>query len=139
MADYDVIVIGAGNAALAASVSAREAGAGRVVVVEKATRGSRGGNTFFSGGLLRFAFADVEELLEIVPEARDVPGFIDGVEPYPKEAFLADLMRMTEGRADPELADILISNSFDVVRWLANNGIKMERALSLGGVMVGNV
>ncbi len=139
MADYDVIVIGAGNAALAASVSAREAGARRVVVLEKATRQMRGGNTFFSGGLLRFAFSDVEELLEIVPEARDVPGFVDGVEPYPKEAFLADLMRMTEGRADPELADILISNSCDVVRGLANHGIKMEIAMSLGGVKVGNV
>jgi len=139
LADYDVIVIGAGNAALAASVSAREAGAGRVVVLEKATRQMRGGNTYFSGGLLRFAFSDVEELLEIVPEARDVPGFVDGVEPYPKEAFLADLMRMTDGRADPELADILISNSLDVVRWLANHGIKMEIAMSLGGVKVGNV
>lgn len=139
MADYDVIVIGAGNAALAASVSAREAGAERVVALEKATRGSRGGNTFFSGGLLRFAFSDVEELLEIVPEARDVAGFMDGVEPYPKEAFLADFMRMTEGRTDPELADIVISNSFDVVRWLANHGIKMELALSLSGVKVGNV
>ncbi len=136
MADYDVIVIGAGNAALAASVSAREAGAGRVVVLEKATRQARGGNTFFSGGLLRFAFSDVEELLEIVPEARDVAGFMDGVEPYPKAAFLADLMRMTEGRTDPELADIVISNSFDVVRWLANHGIKMELALSLGGIKV---
>ena len=139
MADYDVIVIGAGNAAFAASVSAREAGAERVVVLEKATRGMRGGNTFFSGGLLRFAFSDVEELLEIVPEARDVAGFMDGVEPYPKEAFLADFMRMTEGRADPELTDIVISNSFDAVRWLANQGIKMELALSLSGVKVGNV
>jgi glycine/D-amino acid oxidase-like deaminating enzyme len=53
MADYDVVVVGAGNAALAAAVSAREQGARRVVVLEKAPRELRGGNTHYSGGLLR--------------------------------------------------------------------------------------
>ncbi|MBV8054514.1 MAG: FAD-binding protein, partial [Deltaproteobacteria bacterium] len=38
MADYDVIVVGAGNAALAASVSARNSGAERVLVLEKASQ-----------------------------------------------------------------------------------------------------
>ena len=55
MTQYDVIVVGAGNAALAAAVSARENGAERVVVLEKAPREMRGGNTHWSGGVLRFA------------------------------------------------------------------------------------
>ena len=54
MPDYDVIVVGAGNAAMAA-VSAREQGAGRVLMLEKAPRELRGGNTHYSGGLLRIA------------------------------------------------------------------------------------
>ncbi|MBI2586871.1 MAG: FAD-binding protein, partial [Rhodospirillales bacterium] len=41
MAEYDVIVVGAGNAALAASVSARENGAAKVLVLEKAPKGMR--------------------------------------------------------------------------------------------------
>ena len=73
--DYDVIVVGAGNAALAA-VSARERGSGRVVALEKAPRALRGGNTHYSGGLLRIAFDRAEDLRALVPDAeREVPGF----------------------------------------------------------------
>jgi succinate dehydrogenase/fumarate reductase flavoprotein subunit len=68
MADYDVVVIGAGNAALAAAVSAREQGASRVAVLEKAPRELRGGNTHYGGGLLRFAYEQAEDLLPLVPD-----------------------------------------------------------------------
>lgn len=47
MPEYDVIVVGAGNAALATAVSAREQGAGRVVVLERAPDALRGGNTHY--------------------------------------------------------------------------------------------
>ena len=53
--DYDVVVVGAGNAALTAALAAYEEGAS-VVVLEKATKELRGGNTRFSGGLFRFAY-----------------------------------------------------------------------------------
>ena len=55
MQGHDVVVVGAGNAGLCAALSAREAGA-RVLVLEKAPRPERGGNTAFTGGLLRFTF-----------------------------------------------------------------------------------
>ncbi len=137
--DYDVVVVGAGNAALAAAVSAREAGAERVVVLEKAPREMRGGNTHYSGGLFRFAFDRVEDLLRVVPDANALAGFSEGVEPYPEDAFFADLLGVTHGRTDRELAGVLISNSFDTVRWMVEQGLKMEPAVSLGGVRVGNM
>jgi tricarballylate dehydrogenase len=139
MAECDVVVVGAGNAALAAAVSAREQGAARVVVLEKAPRELRGGNTHYSGGLLRFAYDRVEDLLPLVPDVeQQVPGFIGGVEPYPPKRFHADLERVTEGRSDPELAEILVSRSYDTARWMARQGIAMEPAVSLSGVRVGN-
>jgi len=139
MADYDVVVVGAGNAAMAAAVSAREQGAGRVAVLEKAPRELRGGNTHYSGGLLRFAYDRAEDLLPLVPNVDEqVPGFLAGVEPYPQKRFHADLERVTEGRSDPELAEILIGRSYDTVRWMAAQGIAMEAAVSLSAVRVGN-
>ncbi|HEV8441634.1 MAG TPA: FAD-dependent tricarballylate dehydrogenase TcuA [Methylomirabilota bacterium] len=139
MAEYDVIVVGAGNAALAAAVSAREQGAARVLALEKAPEELRGGNTHYSGGLFRFAYAEVDDLRPLVPDAeRQVAGFFRDVEPYPRERFWQDLMRVTEGRADPELAEILIGRSYDTVCWMAKQGIPMEPAVSLSAVRVGD-
>src|SRR3954462_11838266 len=108
MYDYDVIVIGAGNAALAASVSAKENGAERVLVLEKAPRAMRGGNTHWSRGVLRFAFDDPQELAPLLPGVeKDYEDFFAGVSPYPKATYLADLKRVTAGRTDPELSEIL--------------------------------
>jgi tricarballylate dehydrogenase len=137
--EFDVIVVGAGNAAMAAAVSAREHGAARVVVLEKAPRELRGGNTHYSGGLFRFAYDRPDDLVPLVGDAaREVPDFPAGVEPYPHADFWRDLLRVTEGRADRELGEILIGRSFDTVRWMTAQGIAMEPALSLSGVRIGS-
>src|SRR5580704_10165827 len=139
MPKYDVIVVGAGNAALAASVSARNAGAARVLVLEKAPEEMCGGNTHYSGGLLRIAFDSIDQILRLMPKARELKGFVEGVEAYPRDAFWSDLRRMTNNRTDPELAEILIANSFETAAWMVDQGIRFELAISLGAVRVGNV
>jgi tricarballylate dehydrogenase len=139
MTDYDVIVVGAGNAALSAAVSARNSGATRVLVLEKAPEPLRGGNTHYSGGLLRIAFDRPEDILELAPKARELEGFVEGIEPYPCDAFWSDLRLMTGARADPELGEILISKSYETARWMAEQGIRFEPAITLGAVKVGGV
>jgi tricarballylate dehydrogenase len=140
MTDFDVIVVGAGNAALAAANSARENGAGRVLVLEKASREERGGNTHFSGGLLRIAFNRGRDLEPLVPDAEaEVPGFFEDVEPYSADDFMADLLRVTAHKTDRDLAGILIGNSYDTVRWMHEYAdIPMEPAVSLSAIRVGN-
>ena len=54
--------------------------------------------------------------MPLVPDVeQQVPGFITGVEPYPHKRFREDLDRVTEGRSDPELSEILIGRSYDTV------------------------
>ena len=138
--EYDVIVVGAGNAALAAAVSAKENGAERVVVLEKAPRAMRGGNTHWSGGVLRFAFDDPREIAPLVPEAeKQHEDFYAGIEPYTRADYHGDLMRVTAGRTDPVLSRILVDNSKDTVFWMKNTGnIEMEPATTLSAVRKDN-
>ena len=140
MIQYDVIVVGAGNAALAAAVSARENGAERVVVLEKAPREMRGGNTHWSGGVLRFAFDDPREIGVLLPGIEDeLEDFYDGIQPYTFDDFHGDLMRVTSGQTDAVLSRILVQNSKDTVFWMNRVGnIRMEPATSLTGVRKGN-
>ena len=59
---FDVIVVGAGNAALCAAISAKEQGAAKVLVLEKAPLEERGGNSLFTAGGFRFVHQGLDDL-----------------------------------------------------------------------------
>ncbi len=125
----ELLVIGAGNAALVAAEKAHDEGI-KVTILERAPKERRGGNSAFSGGLFRFAYKDFEQVKEII---KDMPGieFKDvEVEPYPADMFYGDLMRVTEGLADPGLSEMLVNRSQEVVTWMASHGIDWELHLS---------
>lgn len=128
---FDVIVVGAGNAALTAALAARSEGA-RVLVSEKASRSLRGGNTRFSGGLFRCTYNGLAELLPVVRGNDNADTVV--VEPYTRADFLKDLERVTGGRADPALSEILVDRSYDTVRWMAELGVPWEFNRAVGAV-----
>ena len=116
-AEYDVIVVGAGNAALCAALAAQEGGA-KVLVLEKASKGERGGNTFFSGGGFRFPYRGIDDIRALIPDLSDEE--VAGIEvgSYTEADMRSDLMRVTEGLADPGLVDRLVGAGYETVQWM---------------------
>jgi tricarballylate dehydrogenase len=123
---YDVIVIGGGSAAFEAAIAAREGGAERVVMLEKAPESEYGGNARYSGTGFRFWHAGAQEIREFVPDV-DAEYFKSlQINPYAKEDFASDLKRMTQGRMDPILAQTLVDESNAAIHWMQKIGIRWE-------------
>ena len=122
---YDVVVVGAGNAALTAALSAHQSGA-RVLVLEKAPEAEKGGNSRFSGGLFRFAYDSIEDLKPLRPEVPAAEW--DRVEAgqYDPDRYMADILRVTQGEANRELATTLTRESQPTMVWMTELGVKWE-------------
>lgn len=125
--ETDVVVVGAGNAALCAALSARENGA-RVTVLEWAPEDLRGGNSRFTGGMMRFVYNGVEDLLKVVPELDPTEQENTDFGVYTREQFFEDMERLTQYRADPELVQIMIDGSLDTMIWMQQKGIRFYPA-----------
>ena len=121
---YDVIVVGAGNAALCAAIAAREAGA-RVLVLEKAPESEKGGNSYFTAGGFRFVHSGLEDVrrdvLVDMGEAEAAKIVFPG---HDRQYFYETLMEVTHGQSDETLAAILIDNSRATIAWLRQNGVR---------------
>jgi tricarballylate dehydrogenase len=118
-----VIVVGGGNAALCAAISARENGA-EVLVLERGQGELKGGNTAFTAGAMRVAYDGVDDLLTLMPDLTEDDLAITDFGSYPESSFLDDLARVTEYRTDPELADTLVSDSLGTLQWMREHGVR---------------
>lgn len=127
-AEYDVIVVGGGNAALCAALSAHENGA-RVLVLEAAPYEERGGNSHFTGGAFRFAYRGVDDLISVSPSVADADLANIDFGSYSEEQFLDDMFELTEYRTDPELCELLVRSSLETARWISRQGVKLEPGL----------
>ena len=122
MAAKQVIVVGGGNAALCAALSAAEHGA-NVTVIEKAAVEERGGNTFFTGGGFRFPYNGIEDIQDLIPDLSDAELNRIDVGNYSAKHMSDDLLRVSEGAADPDMVNRLVSDAFDTVKWMRDYGL----------------
>ena len=122
---FDVIVVGAGNAALCAAISAKERGAGRVLVLEKAPVEERGGNSLFTAGGFRFVHDGLDDLRRDILDDLSQAEANQIVLPVMKqEDYLDDLRRVTEGQTDDMLAEILVGRSRETMSWMRRNKVR---------------
>jgi tricarballylate dehydrogenase len=121
-AQYDVIVVGKGNAALCAAISARENGA-KVLMLEAAPEEESGGNSRFAGGVMRFAYESVEDLKRVTELTEEEIAASD-FGTNTKEEFFDDLYRLTSYRTDADLSEILVTQSLDTMAWLRSKGAR---------------
>lgn len=147
--DAEVIVVGAGNAGFSAAHAARERDRS-VILLEAGSKETAGGNSFYTAGATRIVHDGLQDLSDLV-EA-DERHSVSEVPPYSKDDYIGDLLRVTEGRTDLELAGVLADESHSALTWLKSLGLKYrlmyerqayERPdgsyLFWGGLHVGNV
>jgi tricarballylate dehydrogenase len=105
-------------------LAAREAGA-QVLVLEKAPTTTEVA-TVASRGIVRFAQGGLQDILPLVPDLTEAEIARLEVEPYSAETYLDDIMRLSEGKADPALTRVLVDNSYQTVRWMQSLGVSFE-------------
>ena len=120
--EYDVIVVGKGNAALCAALAAREHGA-RVAMLEAASEDEAGGNSRFAGGVMRFAYSTVDDLKRVT-ELTDEDIATSDFGTNTTDEYFDDLFRLTNFRTDPQLSEMLVTRSLDTMAWLHSKGVK---------------
>jgi tricarballylate dehydrogenase len=119
---YDVIVVGGGNAAFSAAHAAYDAGARRILLLEKGPREWIGGNSYFTAGAMRTTFSSLDDLRPLFDDFTDEDAARVVIEPYEQADFQADMERVTEGRCDKELSAILVGDAGNSLHWLREKG-----------------
>ena len=108
----DVLVIGGGNAALCAAITARRAGA-KVCLLECATKVFRGGNSRHTRDIRYMHLAATD--------------YVTGR--YSEEEFWRDLLGVTGGATNERLARLTIRESETLGDWMPANGVRWQKPL----------
>ena len=121
--DWDVVVVGGGNAAFCAALAAREK-SGRILVLERAPQDEAGGNSRFTAGGMRVAYAGVDDLRRLMPDLTDDEVARTDFGTYTEAQFLDDMGRVTQYRCDPDLTEVLVKQSLETLLWMRGKGIR---------------
>ncbi len=108
----DILVVGGGNAALCAAMTAREAGAS-VLLLESAPKDFRGGNSRHTRNL-RYLHEQANNHL---------------TGPYLEDEFWDDLLQITGGQTNEQLAHFTIHESKNLGAWMEQHGCHFQPSM----------
>jgi len=120
-----VLVVGSGNAALSAALSALQSGA-RVTVVEAGSESDFGGNSRYTAGAMRFAYSNRADVLELLADLDDPRVAKSDFGRYPPEVFASDLRSFSNDQPLTRLQKLLVDESQGTMRWLSESGVEFE-------------
>jgi tricarballylate dehydrogenase len=120
---YDVIVVGGGNAALCAALSAADRGAS-VLVLERSPETERGGNTSYTDGLMRTVYDGADDIRAFCPDLTDAECEVSDFGSYTEGKFFEDMGEITQYRTDPELCELLVTRSRETILWMRDQGVR---------------
>ncbi len=120
-----VVVVGSGSAALCAGIAALEAGAG-VTMLEKANAEEAGGNSRYTAGAMRFAYASREEIVPLLRDPADPRLERTEFGAYPRKKFRADMLQFNASQPLSELQHRLIDDSYTTIAWLAEHNVRFD-------------
>ena len=133
--EVDVVVVGAGNAAMCAALAARERGA-EVVVLEAAPESEGGGNSRYTAGAMRVVFDGVDDLVKVMElSEREIENTDFGR--YTREQYYDDMARVTRFRCHPDLVEVLVENSLDTLIWMRSKGVRFQPSFGRQAFKVG--
>src|SRR6516164_9241992 len=119
----DVVVVGAGNAALCAALAAAEH-VGSVLVLERSPNEVSGGNSRFTAGAFRCVYDGVDDLKALIPDLTESEIAISDFGTYTQDKFFDDMGRVTEYRTDPDLCEQLVTRSKETMLWMRRKGVR---------------
>ncbi len=104
----DVVVVGTGGSGMAAATSALEAGANKIIVLEKSDK--LGGNTWLAGGLCAVD-SPVQKRLGITGTS---------------DKLFKQHMEYSHWRNDPKIVRTCLDKSSEIIQWLEDKGLKFK-------------
>jgi tricarballylate dehydrogenase len=110
---WDIVVVGGGNAALCAAITAAEAGA-KVLILESAPKTYRGGNSRHTRNFRCMHRGPLSVLTDT----------------YSEDEYFDDLMRVTKGKTDEPMARMAIRQSEECLPWMEAHGVRFQPSLS---------
>ncbi|MGH8706967.1 MAG: FAD-dependent tricarballylate dehydrogenase TcuA, partial [Burkholderiales bacterium] len=112
--------------------------AGKVLVLERSGEDEAGGNSRFTAGLMRVAYAGVDDLKRAIPDLTPEEIARTDFGTYTEDQFLDDMARVTEFRCHPDLTELLVKRSLATVEWMRTKGVRFtaawgRQAFNIGG------